>query len=78
MLWFLCVKFRISLDLPVGAVISCADNRGDKNLTIICVKGLKVQLNRLSATGLDDLVMATVKKGEPDLRKKVHSAVVIR
>ena len=28
-------KFRISLGLPVGAVINCADNTGAKNLYII-------------------------------------------
>uniref|UniRef100_A0A8D3B361 Large ribosomal subunit protein uL14 n=1 Tax=Scophthalmus maximus TaxID=52904 RepID=A0A8D3B361_SCOMX len=60
-------KFRISLGLPVGAVINCADNTGAKNLYI-----------RLPAAGVGDMVMATVKKGKPELRKKVHPAVVIR
>lgn len=72
------VKFRISLGLPVGAVINCADNTGAKNLYIISVKGIKGRLNRLPAAGVGDMVMATVKKGKPELRKKVHPAVVIR
>ena len=63
-------KFRISLGLPVGAVINCADNTGAKNLYIISVKGIKGQLNRLPAAGVGDMVMATVKKGKPELRKK--------
>nr|XP_032800696.1 60S ribosomal protein L23 isoform X1 [Petromyzon marinus] len=71
-------KFRISLGLPVGAVINCADNTGGKNLYIISVKGIKGRLNRLPAAGVGDMVMATVKKGKPELRKKVHPAVVIR
>merc|ERR1712180_216825 len=71
-------KFRISLGLPVGAVINCADNTGAKNLYIISVKGIKGRLNRLPAAGVGDMVMATVKKGKPELRKKVHPAVVIR
>ncbi|KAL6038863.1 hypothetical protein STEG23_031173 [Scotinomys teguina] len=71
-------KFRISLGLPVGAVINCADNTGAKNLYIISVKGIKGRLNRLPAAGVGDMVMATVKKGIPELRKKVHPAVVIR
>uniref|UniRef100_A0A2K6KDQ0 Large ribosomal subunit protein uL14 n=1 Tax=Rhinopithecus bieti TaxID=61621 RepID=A0A2K6KDQ0_RHIBE len=57
------VKFRISLGLPVGAVINCADNTGAKNLYIISVKGIKGRLNRLPAAGVGDMVMATVKKG---------------
>ncbi|NXX67875.1 RL23 protein, partial [Spizella passerina] len=65
-------KFRISLGLPVGAVINCADNTGAKNLYIISVKGIKGRLNRLPAAGVGDMVMATVKKGKPELRKKAH------
>uniref|UniRef100_A0A2K5N5T2 Large ribosomal subunit protein uL14 n=1 Tax=Cercocebus atys TaxID=9531 RepID=A0A2K5N5T2_CERAT len=68
------VKFRISLGLPVGAVINCADNTGAKNLYIISVKGIKGWLNRLSTAGVGDMVMATVKKGKRELRKMVHPA----
>uniref|UniRef100_A0A8C6R103 Large ribosomal subunit protein uL14 n=1 Tax=Nannospalax galili TaxID=1026970 RepID=A0A8C6R103_NANGA len=60
------VKFRISLGLPVGAVINYADNTGAKNLYIISVKGIKGRLNRLPAAGVGDMVMATVKKGKPE------------
>ena len=35
-------------------------------------------LNRLPAAGMGDMVMVTLKKGKPELRKKVHPAVVIR
>nr|XP_035164162.1 60S ribosomal protein L23-like [Callithrix jacchus] len=72
------VKFRISLGLPVGAVINCADNTGAKNVYIISVKGIKGRLNRLPAAGVSDMVMATVKKGKPELRKKIHPAVVVQ
>ncbi|KAM7320830.1 hypothetical protein ACRRTK_020083 [Alexandromys fortis] len=67
-------KFRISLGLPVGAVINCADNTGAKNLYIISVKGIKGRLNRLPAAGVGDMVMATVKKGKPEPRKKGPSS----
>ncbi|KAH7469266.1 60S ribosomal protein L23 [Phytophthora ramorum] len=70
-------KFRMTLGLPVGAVMNCADNSGAKNLYIIAVCGIKGRLNRLPA-GVGDMVLATVKKGKPDLRKKVMPAVVIR
>ncbi|CAG2121715.1 unnamed protein product, partial [Medioppia subpectinata] len=42
-------KFRISLALPVGAVMNCADNTGGKNLYVIAVNGIKGRLNRLPA-----------------------------
>uniref|UniRef100_A0A1B0DH00 Large ribosomal subunit protein uL14 n=2 Tax=Phlebotominae TaxID=7198 RepID=A0A1B0DH00_PHLPP len=71
-------KFRISLGLPVGAVINCADNTGAKNLYVIAVHGIKGRLNRLPAAGVGDMFVATVKKGKPELRKKVMPAVVIR
>ncbi|KAI8805893.1 ribosomal protein L14 domain-containing protein [Cladochytrium replicatum] len=71
-------KFRLSMGLPVGAVMNCADNSGAKNLYIIAVYGIGGRLNRLPAAGVGDMVLATVKKGKPDLRKKVHPAVVVR
>ena len=61
-----------------GAVINCADNSGARNLYIISVKGFGARLNRLPAAGVGDMVMATVKKGKPELRKKVMPAVVVR
>lgn len=39
-------KFRISLAMPVGAVINCADNTGGKNLYVIAVHGIRGRLNR--------------------------------
>jgi large subunit ribosomal protein L23e len=58
------------LGCPVGCVLNCADNTGAKNLYIISCKGYKGRLNRLPAAGVGGMVMATVKKGKPDLRKK--------
>ena len=63
-------KFRMSLGLPVAAVMNCADNSGAKNLYIMAVTGWGARLNRLPAAAPGDMVMATVKKGKPDLRKK--------
>ena len=71
-------KFRMTAGLPVGATINCADNTGAKNLHIIAVKGFGARLNRLPKAAVGDMVMATVKKGKPELRKKVHPAVVVR
>jgi large subunit ribosomal protein L23e len=45
------MKFQISLGLPVGAVINCAD------ICIISVKGIKGCLNRLLTAGVGNMVM---------------------
>ena len=50
--------------------MNCCDNSGARNLYIISVKGFGARLNRLPAGGVGDMVMATVKKGKPELRKK--------
>lgn len=71
-------KFAVTVGLPVGAVVNCADNTGAKNLYVISVKHCMARLNRLPAAAVGDMVMATVKKGKPELRKKVTPAVIIR
>ena len=58
--------------------MNCCDNSGARNLYIISVKGIGARLNRLPAAGVGDMVMATVKKGKPELRKKVMPAVIVR
>jgi ribosomal protein L14 len=143
-------KFRVSLALPIQAVMNCADNSGAKNLYVVSVTckfwintclcfsllsrtrlraapnivtskcllrafvrvcecvclrlaifdmhalmalihvlrllclimlslGIKGRLNRLPSAALGDLVMATVKKGKPELRKKgmYHFPIVV-
>jgi large subunit ribosomal protein L23e len=63
-------KFRVTVSLPVGAVLNCADNTGAKNLYVIAVKGYHGRLNRLPTAGVGDMIICTVKKGKPELRKK--------
>lgn len=63
-------KFRLSLGLPTGAVINCADNSGARSLYLIEPYGFGARLNRLPDAGVGDMVVASVKKGKPELRKK--------
>ncbi|KAL0211942.1 hypothetical protein RCL1_005568 [Eukaryota sp. TZLM3-RCL] len=71
-------KFRMTLGLNVGALVNCADNSGAKNLYIIAVNGTSGRLNRLPRGGVGNLVLASVKKGKPELRKKTTPAVLVR
>lgn len=38
---------------------------------VIAVHGIRGRLNRLPAAGVGDMFVTTVKKGKPELRKKV-------
>lgn len=60
----------MTLGLPVGAVLNCADNSGAKSLFVIEPFGFGARLNRLPDAGVGDMVVASVKKGKPELRKK--------
>ncbi|KAJ6554075.1 ribosomal protein, large subunit [Mycena sp. CBHHK59/15] len=54
----------MTLGLPVGAVMNSY--------------GFGAHLNRLPDAGVGDMVVASVKKGKPELRKKTMPAVVVR
>eukprot|EP00397_Hematodinium_sp_SG-2012_P053178 GEMP01063327.1.p1 GENE.GEMP01063327.1~~GEMP01063327.1.p1 ORF type:complete len:150 (+),score=32.47 GEMP01063327.1:35-451(+) len=71
-------KLRMPCGLGVAACINCADNSGAKNLYMIAAKGCGARLNRLPKASPGDMILASVKKGKPELRKKVCLAVVIR
>ena len=60
----------MTLGLPVGAILNCADNSGAKSLFIIEPFGFGAHLNRLPDAGVGDMIVASVKKGKPELRKK--------
>jgi large subunit ribosomal protein L23e len=53
-----------------SAVLNCADNSGAKSLYVIGPFGFGARLNRLPDAGVGDMVVASVKKGKPELRKK--------
>ena len=58
--------------------MNCADNTGAKNLYMIACTGIGAKLNRFPAGSVGDMFLASVKKGKPELRKKVLQAVIIR
>ena len=64
-------KMRVTLGLPVAALINCADNSGAKNLHIFSVFGIKGHLSRLPSASIGDMCLCSVRKGKPELRKKV-------
>ncbi|CAJ1439966.1 unnamed protein product [Effrenium voratum] len=72
-------KMRMAQGCQVCTLLNCADNSGAKNLYIIAVIGIGGRLNKLPNCSPGDLavgglaceVLCSVKKGKPELRKKV-------
>ena len=64
---------------PVAVcVVACVCRPGAKNLYVVSVCGVGGRLNRMPAAAIGDMIMASVKKGKPELRKKITPAVVVR
>jgi len=70
--------FRVSLGCPTGAVMNCADNTGAKTLYVVAVAAIRGRLNRVPSAGIGDMFVGTVKKGKPELRKKIMPCVIVR
>ena len=56
----------------------CADNSGAKEVEIITVFGHKSRKRMNPKGGIADMVNVVVKKGKPEIRKKVERAVIVR
>ena len=64
--------------IPNGSVVKCSDNSGARELRIIQVIGYKGKLRRIPTASVGDLVAVSVRKGTPDMRKKIFHAVIVR
>ncbi len=72
------IKAKITKALPTGARLACVDNTGAKVLQIIAVKGYRGVKNRYPKAGIGDVVIVTVKKGRPEIKKQIVRAVIVR
>lgn len=64
--------------LVAGAKLECVDNTGAKELQIISVVDYKGVRRRMPKAGVGDQVVASVKRGTPEMRKQVVRAIVVR
>ena len=69
---------KISRGLQAGSVVKCADNTGARELRLIQVIGYKGRLRRVPSAAVGDMVVVSVRKGTPDMRKKIFRAVIVR
>ncbi|MEM1607387.1 MAG: 50S ribosomal protein L14 [Candidatus Bathyarchaeia archaeon] len=71
-------KTKISRGINVGSIIKCTDNSGAKELRLVQVIGYKGRHRRAPAAAVGDIVVVSVRKGAPDMRKKIFHAVIVR
>jgi large subunit ribosomal protein L14 len=69
---------RTSRGLQTGARLECIDNSGAKIVEIISVISYQSRRRRRDRATVGDMIVAAVKTGKPDLRKKMIRAVVVR
>jgi len=71
-------RTKISRGIPVGSVVRCADNTGARELRIIQVMAYGGRLRRVPSAAVGDMVVVSVRRGTPDMRKKIFQAVLVR
>ena len=69
---------KIPRALQTGSKMVCADNTGARVVQIVSVFGYHGVKNRQPKMGIGDLATVSVKKGTPDLKRKLVKAVVVR
>ena len=72
------LKARVTRAFPVYSKIETCDNSGAKTLKVFTVVGFKGAKGRIASCGVGDLVMASVVRGRPDMRKQVVHAIIVR
>lgn len=72
------VPAKVTRGLPVGARLEVADNTGAKVVQIMAVPRVGGVKRRLPAAAIGDLMVCSVKKGTPEMRRQVVHAVVVR
>ena len=69
---------KIPRALCTGSRMVCSDNTGARIVQIISVDGYHGVRRRQPKLGIGDMGTVSVKKGTPDMRRKLEKAVVIR
>jgi len=72
------IKANITKSLVSGARLDVVDNSGAKVVEIISVIGYKGVRRRMPKAGIGDMIIGSVKKGTPEMRKQKVNAVIVR
>ncbi|MCQ1538681.1 50S ribosomal protein L14 [Methanocalculus taiwanensis] len=69
---------KIPRALQTGSRMVCADNTGARVVEVVSVDKYHGVRRRQPKLGIGDVATVSVKKGTPDMRKKLVKAVVVR
>lgn len=69
---------NVTKGLSVGSRLLCHDNSGAREIQIIGVLRNNTTRGRVPSAGVGKVVIAAVKKGNPDMVKKVVRALIVR
>lgn len=69
---------RQTRGIPKGAFLECIDNTGAKVVQVMEVPKYHGTARRYPSAGIGDLIIVTVKKGTPEMRKQILYAVLVR
>lgn len=72
------ITAKITRTIGRGARLPVCDNSGAKIAYLVSVKGSKTSKGRYPYAGVGDLLNVAIKKGTPDVRKKLMPAIIVR
>jgi len=72
------IKSRVTKAIPIGSEIGICDNSGAKVVKVFTAMGSRTTRGKVPSAGVSDLVMVSVRRGRPDIRKQVFYAVIVR
>lgn len=61
-----------------GTILDVADNSGAKTINLIAVPGYHGAVRRQPSASVGDIIVASVKKGNPEMRRQVVYAIIVR
>jgi large subunit ribosomal protein L14 len=72
------IKAKIPRSVHTASRLDVADNTGARLVEIISVLKYRGRKNRMPSAGIGEIIIASVKKGTPEMRKTIVRCVVIR
>lgn len=72
------IAAKVTRGLVTGTRLNCVDNTGARVVEIVAVKHMKTTRRQYPSAGVGDLIVVTVKKGKPEMKRQLFHAVVVR
>ncbi len=69
---------KVTRGLVTSSRLTCADNTGAKVVQVIAVPKLGGTMRRYPSAGVGHMIKVSVKRGTPETRRQMYTAVIIR